>query len=118
MRSVIFNQCRQKDGSDVTGFGSFDKQHVQESSGSVGAGRSETWAGCDKSCIRPVKLSDEVLVWSSVWSEVQIVCRWFSWCHCILEHRHLVPHLNRDWFTYLVGLPAYPGCPGRGRKVV
>ena len=28
------------------------------------------------------KLSDEVLVWLSVWSEVQIVCIWSSWCHC------------------------------------
>ena len=27
------------------------------------------------------KLSDEVLVWLSVWSEVQIVCIWSSWCH-------------------------------------
>jgi len=28
-------------------------------------------------------LSDEVLVWLSVWSEVQIVCIWSSWCHCV-----------------------------------
>jgi len=28
------------------------------------------------------KLSDEVLVWISVWTEVQIVCIWSSWCHC------------------------------------
>ena len=27
-------------------------------------------------------LSDGVLVWLSVWSEVQIVCIWSSWCHC------------------------------------
>ena len=27
------------------------------------------------------KLSDEMLVWFSVWSEVQIVCIWSSWCH-------------------------------------
>ena len=32
--------------------------------------------------IRPVKMSDEVLAWLSVWSEVQIVCIWSSWCHC------------------------------------
>jgi len=25
-----------------------------------------------------VKLSDEVLVWLSVWSAVQIICIWFS----------------------------------------
>jgi len=28
------------------------------------------------------KLSDEVLAWLSVWSEVQIICVWSSWCHC------------------------------------
>ena len=26
-------------------------------------------------------LSDEVLVWLSVWNEVQTVCIWSSWCH-------------------------------------
>jgi len=26
--------------------------------------------------------SDEVLAWLSVWSEVQIICIWSSWCHC------------------------------------
>ena len=29
------------------------------------------------------KLSGEVLVWLSIWSEMQIVCIWSSWCHCI-----------------------------------
>ena len=29
--------------------------------------------------IRPVKIwSDEVLAWLSVWSEVQMICIWFS----------------------------------------
>jgi len=28
------------------------------------------------------KLRDEVFVWLSVWSKVQIVCICFSWCHC------------------------------------
>jgi len=27
-------------------------------------------------------LSDEVLVWLSLWSEVQMICMWYSWCHC------------------------------------
>ena len=48
------------------------------------------------------KLSDEVLVWLSVWTEVQIVCIWSSWCHCIPKPHHLLPHLNPDWF-YLSG---------------
>ena len=28
------------------------------------------------------KLSDEVLVWLSVWSKVQVIFMWSSWCHC------------------------------------
>ena len=35
-----------------------------------------------KKSIRLAKLEWWVLVWLSVWSEVQIVCIWFSWCHC------------------------------------
>ena len=38
-------------------------------------GRQEEHSACKK-------LSDEVLVWLSVWSEVQTVCIWPSWCHC------------------------------------
>ena len=34
----------------------------------------------------------------SVWSEVQIVCIWSSWCHCIPKPGHLLPHSNPDWF--------------------
>ena len=47
-------------------------------------------------------LSDEVLVWLSVWREVQIVCVWSSQCHCIPKPHNLSPHLNSDWF-YLSG---------------
>jgi len=28
------------------------------------------------------KLSDKMLAWLSVWSEVQMICIWSSWCHC------------------------------------
>jgi len=28
------------------------------------------------------KLSDVVLAWLSVWSVVQMICIWSSWCHC------------------------------------
>jgi len=28
------------------------------------------------------KLNGEVLTWSSVWSEVQTICIWSSWCQC------------------------------------
>jgi len=34
------------------------------------------------------KLTDEVFVWLSVWSVVQIVCIWSGWCHCITRPRH------------------------------
>jgi len=38
------------------------------------------WLGIRKS-IWPIKMSDEVLVWLSVWSEVEIVCIWSSQWH-------------------------------------
>jgi len=44
------------------------------------------------------KLSDEVLVWLSVCSQMQIVCIWSSWCHCTSKPHPLLPHLNPDWF--------------------
>jgi len=28
------------------------------------------------------KLSDEVLVWLSVWSKVQMICIWSGFCNC------------------------------------
>ena len=30
----------------------------------------------------PQKCSGEVLAWLAVWSEVQMICIWSSWCHC------------------------------------
>ena len=50
-------------------------------------------------------MSDEVLVWLSVWSEVQIVCIIAygpADTTAIPKPRHLLPHLNPDWF-YLSG---------------
>jgi len=32
--------------------------------------------------IRHIKKSDEVLARLSVWSEVEMICIWSSWCHC------------------------------------
>jgi len=37
-------------------------------------GRQEEHPACKK-------LSDKVLAWLSVWSEVHMFCIWFSWCH-------------------------------------
>ena len=51
-----------------------------------------------------------MLVWLSVWSEVQIVCVLSSWCHCIPKLHHLLPHLNLDWCH---PLPASLVCPGK-----
>ena len=59
------------------------------------------WLGIRKS-IRPVKkLSDEVLEWFYVWSEMQMICIWSS---CASLKSITV-------FTFLV--PAYRGCPGK-----
>jgi len=38
--------------------------------------------GCQEGHPAHKKLSDEVLVWSSVWSKVQMICIRSSWCHC------------------------------------
>ena len=57
------------------------------------------------------RMSDEVLMWLCVWSEVQIVCIWSSWCHCIPKPQRLFPHLNPDWFYFLV--QAYSGYHGK-----
>jgi len=54
------------------------------------------------------KLRRGVLVWLSVWDEVQI-CIWPSWCHCHLLS--LVP-VNPHWF-YLHGFTfQVTGSPG------
>ena len=62
------------------------------------------------------KLSDGVLVWLSVWSEVQIVC---IWSQLMPLHTKPQPHLNPDWF-YLsgTGLPRLSWKRGRKTGVV
>jgi len=55
------------------------------------------------------KLSDEVLAWLSVWSEVQMVCIWSSWSYC---HPIISCFIKiQIGLTFLV--PAYTGCPGK-----
>jgi len=47
-----------------------------------------------------------VLAWLSVWSEVQMICIWSSWCHC---HPIISCFIEiQIGLTFLV--PAYPGC--------
>jgi len=59
------------------------------------------------------KLTDEVLAWLSVWSEVQMICIWSSWSHshpiisCYIKIQIGLTLLHNA--TFLV--PAYPHCP-------
>jgi len=52
------------------------------------------------------KLTDEVLVWLSVWSEVQMICVLLMPCHSII----FCFSKTQNGLTFLV--PAYPDCPG------
>jgi len=55
------------------------------------------WLGVRKST-RSVKISDEVLVWLSVWS----MCRLFAYgpvgASVVPQPPHILPHSNPDWF--------------------
>ena len=43
-----------------------------------------------------------MLVWLSVWSEMQIVCIWYIIrCDCHPKPHHLLPHLNPDWYRLI-----------------
>jgi len=54
-------------------------------------------------------MSDEVLAWLSVWSDVQMICIWSSWCHC---HPIVSCFIKiQIGLTFLV--LAYTGFPGR-----
>jgi len=63
--------------------------------------------GHQKGCPVCKKLSHEVLAWLSVWSKMQMIYVWPSWCH---HHLIISCFLKiQNGFTFLV--PAYPGCP-------
>jgi len=52
-------------------------------------------------------MSDEVLLWLSVWSKVQLICIWCSWCHCHPVILCFIKIQNSSGFlvlTYLVVL--------------
>jgi len=55
------------------------------------------------------KMSDEVLAWLSMWSKVQLICIWSSWCHCHLLISCFIK--IRIGLTFLT--PAYPVGPGK-----
>jgi len=52
------------------------------------------------------KLSDKMLAWLSVWTKVQIICIWSSWCHCYTIIFCFIK--TQIGLTFLV--LAYPGC--------
>jgi len=57
------------------------------------------------------RLSDEMLAWLSVWSEVQVICMVQL---MPLPPDHLLLHLNPDWFNfYGAGLPGLSWERGR-----
>jgi len=63
---------------------SFWYRLIQEAPPALGALPSvlwRCWLGGKKS-IRPIKMSDDLLEWLSVWSEVQMTCIWSSCSHC------------------------------------
>jgi len=55
------------------------------------------------------KLSDEVLAWLSVCSEVQMICIWSA--DATINLLSLASLKSRTVYTFLV--PACPGCPGK-----
>jgi len=55
------------------------------------------------------KLSDELLAWLSVCSEVQIICVWSSWCHC----HPIISCFSKIQLGLTFLMPTYPGCPGK-----
>ena len=59
------------------------------------------------------KLIDEVLVWLSVWSKVQIGCIWSSWCHCYLKtQKSLASFKSRPVLPFWYRLTQVPD-PGK-----
>jgi len=65
-------------------------------------GRQEEHPACKK-------LSGEVLASLSVWSELQMICIWTSWCHC----HSIVSFFIKIQISLTFLVPAYPGCPGK-----
>jgi len=63
-----------------------------------------------------VKLSDEVLAWLSLWSKIQMICTWSSWCHSLRMNLSLTSTskiyltilISAHWTTTLPNLSQYP----------
>jgi len=69
---------------------------------------------CVSKSIWPVKMSDEVVMWLSVYSEVRLFAYGPADATAIHKPHHLLLHLNPDWF-YLsrTGLPRLSRKRGR-----
>jgi len=50
-----------------------------------------------------------VLVWLSVWSEMQMICIWSSWCHC----HPVISCCIKIQIDLIFLVPAYRSCPGK-----
>jgi len=60
--------------------------------------------------IWPVKNeSVEVLAWLSVWSDVQMICIWSSWCHC----HPIISCFIKIQISLTFLMLAYSGCRGK-----
>jgi len=57
------------------------------------------------------KLNDGVLAWLSVWSVVQLICIWSSWCHC--HQSSLASVISRIVYLSCAGLPRLSWKKGR-----
>jgi len=63
-----------------------------------------------RNSIPPVKkLTDKMMAWLSVWSEVQMICIWSSWCPC---HPIIFCFIKVQVSLAFLML-AYPGCGGK-----
>jgi len=54
-------------------------------------------------------LSDEVLAFLSIWSEVQMICIWSSWCQC----HPIISRVIKIQISLTFLMLVYPGCPGK-----
>jgi len=65
-------------------------------------GRQEEHPACKR-------FSDQVLAWLSLWSEMQMMCIWSSWCHC----HPIISCCMKIQIGLTFLMPAYPGCSGK-----
>jgi len=67
---------------------------------------------CQRKARHAPVMSDEVLAWLSVCSELQVICIWWSiWCHC----HPIIPCIIKIQIGLTFLVPAYGGCPRKRR---